>query len=130
MHAASRLRRLFFFFSFWMHTNRHHAALTLNIEALSKGCFGSSLISMDGCSHDRLLDQGIQVPENTSRAIPDWVFPNGAASPVQHTSRPDALFVRHIPGRQAQLDPTKDPPQETFTLLKLNSAPTLILTAP
>eukprot|EP00983_Pelagomonas_calceolata_P010321 334991-Pelagomonas_calceolata.AAC.1 len=24
----------------------------------------------------RLLDQGIQVPENMSRSIPDWVFPN------------------------------------------------------
>jgi len=58
------------------------------------------------------MDQGIQVPENTSRAIPDWVFPNGAASPARNTSRPDALFVRHIPGRQAHLDPTKIPPQD------------------
>eukprot|EP00983_Pelagomonas_calceolata_P029417 921663-Pelagomonas_calceolata.AAC.1 len=67
---------------------------------------------MDGCNHDILMDQGIQVPENTSRATPDWVFPSGAASPVRHTSRPDALCVCHIPGRQAHLDPTKIPPQD------------------
>mgnify|MGYP006296909187 CR=1 FL=1 len=95
-----------------MHTSRHNAALSLCVEALSKGRYGSSLISMDGCNHDRLLDQGIQVPENISRAIPDWVFPNGTASPARHQSRPDALFVRPIPGRQAHLDPTKISPQD------------------
>eukprot|EP00983_Pelagomonas_calceolata_P006032 200560-Pelagomonas_calceolata.AAC.1 len=67
---------------------------------------------MDGRNHDRLLDQGVQVRENTSRAIPDWVFPIGAASPARHQSRPDALFVHHIPGRQAHLDPTRIPPQD------------------
>eukprot|EP00983_Pelagomonas_calceolata_P032895 1030309-Pelagomonas_calceolata.AAC.1 len=56
-----------------MHTNRHHEALSLCVEALSKGRFGSSLIGMDACRNKILLDQGIQVPENISRAIPDWV---------------------------------------------------------
>eukprot|EP00983_Pelagomonas_calceolata_P030922 971360-Pelagomonas_calceolata.AAC.1 len=60
---------------------------------------------MDGCSNERLLDQ-IQVPENVSRAIPDWVFPYGNGSPARHQSRPDALFVHTIPGRQANLDPS------------------------
>eukprot|EP00983_Pelagomonas_calceolata_P058468 1145501-Pelagomonas_calceolata.AAC.1 len=88
-----------------MHTNRHH-------ETLSKGRYGSSLIDMDGCSNERFLYQSIQVPENISRAIPDWVFPNGTGSPARHQSRPDALFVRPIPGRQAHLDPFKIPPQD------------------
>eukprot|EP00983_Pelagomonas_calceolata_P029676 929561-Pelagomonas_calceolata.AAC.1 len=75
-----------------MHTNRHHEALSLSGKALSKGRYGSSLIGMDGCRIERLLDQGIQVPENISRALPDWFFPNGTGSPARHQSRPDALF--------------------------------------
>eukprot|EP00983_Pelagomonas_calceolata_P062212 1147179-Pelagomonas_calceolata.AAC.1 len=59
-----------------MHTNRHHEALSLCVKALSKGRYGLSLISMDGCSSERLLDQGIQVPGNISRAILNGVFPN------------------------------------------------------
>eukprot|EP00983_Pelagomonas_calceolata_P019610 617268-Pelagomonas_calceolata.AAC.1 len=81
-----------------MHTNRHHQALSQCVKALRKGRYGSSLIGMDGCSHERLLDQGIQA-ENILRAIPDWLFPYGTGSPAQHQSRPDALFVRPIPGR-------------------------------
>eukprot|EP00983_Pelagomonas_calceolata_P005013 163758-Pelagomonas_calceolata.AAC.1 len=60
----------------------------------------------------RLLDQGIQVPENISRAIPGWVFPNGTGSSARHQSRPDVILVRFIPGRQAHLDPSKIPPQD------------------
>eukprot|EP00983_Pelagomonas_calceolata_P011174 360032-Pelagomonas_calceolata.AAC.1 len=56
-----------------MYTNRHQKALSLCVKALSKGQFGSSLIGMDGCSKEGFLIQGIQVPENISRAIPDWV---------------------------------------------------------
>eukprot|EP00983_Pelagomonas_calceolata_P009156 296566-Pelagomonas_calceolata.AAC.1 len=95
-----------------MHTNRHHEALSLCVKALSKGRYGSSLIGMDGCSVERLLDQGIQVPGNTSRATPDSVFPYGTGSPARHQSHPDALFVCPIPGRQAHLDPCKIPPQD------------------
>eukprot|EP00983_Pelagomonas_calceolata_P015482 490832-Pelagomonas_calceolata.AAC.1 len=58
-----------------MHTDRHHVGLSSCVKALSKGRYGSSLIGMDACRNERLLDQGIQVPENISRAIPDWVFP-------------------------------------------------------
>eukprot|EP00983_Pelagomonas_calceolata_P033979 1064374-Pelagomonas_calceolata.AAC.1 len=54
-----------------MHTNGHHEALSLCVKALSRGRFGSSLIGMDACRKERLLDQGIQVPEIISRAIPD-----------------------------------------------------------
>eukprot|EP00983_Pelagomonas_calceolata_P050580 1142040-Pelagomonas_calceolata.AAC.2 len=55
-----------------MHTNRHHVGHSLYVEALSKGRFGSSLIGMDACCNERLLDQGIQVTGNISRAIADW----------------------------------------------------------
>eukprot|EP00983_Pelagomonas_calceolata_P009415 304879-Pelagomonas_calceolata.AAC.2 len=43
-----------------MHTNRHHEALSLCVRAFSKGRYGSSLIGMDACRNERLLDQGIQ----------------------------------------------------------------------
>eukprot|EP00983_Pelagomonas_calceolata_P123750 1161041-Pelagomonas_calceolata.AAC.1 len=95
-----------------MHTNRHHEALSLCVKAFSKGRRGSSFVGMDGCSNKRLLDQGIEVPENITRDIPDWVFPNSTGSPARHQSRPDFLFVRPIPGRQAHLDPSKIPPQD------------------
>eukprot|EP00983_Pelagomonas_calceolata_P037420 1136319-Pelagomonas_calceolata.AAC.6 len=128
-----------------MHTNKHHEPLSLCVKAFSRGQYGSSLIGMGGFSNERLLDQGIQVPErkkrevyaghrpralrkgpltsklaraspedpeNISRAIPDWVFPDGTGSPARHQSRPDALFVRSIPGRQANLDPSKIPPRD------------------
>eukprot|EP00983_Pelagomonas_calceolata_P025381 796966-Pelagomonas_calceolata.AAC.1 len=67
---------------------------------------------MDACRNERLLDQGIQVPENILRAIPDWFFPNGIGFSARHQSRPDVIFVRPIPGRQAHLDPSKIPPQD------------------
>eukprot|EP00983_Pelagomonas_calceolata_P000645 24060-Pelagomonas_calceolata.AAC.1 len=86
-----------------MYTNRHHEAHGLCVKALSKGRYGSFLIGMD----ERFLDQGIQVPEKISRVIPDWVLPYGTGSPARHRSRPDALFVRPIPGGQAHLDASK-----------------------
>eukprot|EP00983_Pelagomonas_calceolata_P057453 1145070-Pelagomonas_calceolata.AAC.1 len=105
-----------------------YKALSLCVKALSKGRYGTSLIGMDGCRNVRLLDQGIQVPENISRAIPDWVFPCSTGSPVLHQSQPDALFVRPIPGRQAHLDPSEIPPQDRdIHLVELNSALTRIL---
>eukprot|EP00983_Pelagomonas_calceolata_P084201 1156315-Pelagomonas_calceolata.AAC.1 len=97
-----------------MHTDRHHVGLYLCVEALGKGKFGSSLIGMDACRNERLLDQGIQVPENISRAILGWVFPNDTGPSARHQSRPNAIFVRSNPlgGRQAHLDPSKIPPQD------------------
>eukprot|EP00983_Pelagomonas_calceolata_P074737 1152675-Pelagomonas_calceolata.AAC.1 len=85
-----------------MHTNRHHVGLSLCVEVLSKGSFGSSLFGMDACRDERLLDQGIQVPENFSRAIPDWVFPNGTGSSARHQSRPDAIYLCALYPRQTR----------------------------
>eukprot|EP00983_Pelagomonas_calceolata_P057501 1145094-Pelagomonas_calceolata.AAC.2 len=69
-----------------MHTNRHHVGLSFCVRALSKGRSGSSLI--------------------------DRFFPYGTGSPAWHRSRPDAIFVRSIPGRRAHLDPSKIPLQD------------------
>eukprot|EP00983_Pelagomonas_calceolata_P029693 930131-Pelagomonas_calceolata.AAC.1 len=80
-----------------MHTDRHHVGLSSCVKALSKGRYGSSLIGMDACRNERLFQQGIQVPENISRTIPDWIFPTGTGSSARHQSRPDAVFVRSIP---------------------------------
>eukprot|EP00983_Pelagomonas_calceolata_P016146 511004-Pelagomonas_calceolata.AAC.1 len=57
-----------------MHINGPHVGLSFCVKALGKGRFGSSLFGMDACRNERLLDQGVQVPENISRAIPDWAF--------------------------------------------------------
>eukprot|EP00983_Pelagomonas_calceolata_P009057 294135-Pelagomonas_calceolata.AAC.1 len=76
-----------------IHTNRHHVGLSFCVKALIKA-------------------KGIQVPENISQAIPDWFSPNGTGSSARHESRPDVIFVRSIPGRQAHLDPFKIPPQD------------------
>eukprot|EP00983_Pelagomonas_calceolata_P016491 520006-Pelagomonas_calceolata.AAC.1 len=82
----------------WMHTDKHHAGLSFCVKALSKGRFGSSLIGMDACRNKTLLEQDIVVPENISRAIPDWVFLNGTDSSAQNQGRPNVIFVRSIPG--------------------------------
>eukprot|EP00983_Pelagomonas_calceolata_P004187 136490-Pelagomonas_calceolata.AAC.1 len=81
-----------------MHTDRHHVGLSSCVKALSKGRYGSSLIGMDACTNERLFQQGIQVPENISRTIPDWFFPTGTGSSARHQSYSDAVFVRSIPG--------------------------------
>eukprot|EP00983_Pelagomonas_calceolata_P036467 1133789-Pelagomonas_calceolata.AAC.1 len=75
-----------------MHTKRHNVGLSFCVKALSKGRYGSSLINIDACRNDRLLEQDIVVPETISRAIHDWVFPNGADSSARNQSRPDAIF--------------------------------------
>eukprot|EP00983_Pelagomonas_calceolata_P083732 1156222-Pelagomonas_calceolata.AAC.2 len=91
-----------------MHTKRPHVGLS----SLRKGRYGSSLIGMDACRNERLLEHGIEVPENVSHTIPDWVVPNGIGSSARHHSRPDAVFVRSIPGRPTHLNPTKIAPHK------------------
>eukprot|EP00983_Pelagomonas_calceolata_P017974 563393-Pelagomonas_calceolata.AAC.1 len=100
-----------------MHTDGHHVGLSSCVKALSKGRYGPSLIGMDACQNERLLKQGIQVPENISQAIPEWVFPTGTGYSARHQSRPNAVFVRSIPGWPSHIDPTKILPQDrTFIL--------------
>eukprot|EP00983_Pelagomonas_calceolata_P085005 1156471-Pelagomonas_calceolata.AAC.3 len=111
-----------------MHTNRHRVGLSFCVNAISKGRHNSSLIGLDACRKERLLDQCIGASENVSRTIPGWVFPNGTGSSARHHCRPDAVLVRSIPGQSAHPDPTKTLLKTgTFILLNLNSAliPTL-----
>eukprot|EP00983_Pelagomonas_calceolata_P026411 829410-Pelagomonas_calceolata.AAC.1 len=60
----------------------------------------SCVHGMDACQNERVLEQGIEVPEN------NLVNPNGHGSPARRQSRPDAVFERSIPGRSAHIDPT------------------------
>eukprot|EP00983_Pelagomonas_calceolata_P003059 100908-Pelagomonas_calceolata.AAC.9 len=46
-------------------------ANSLYCEAFSKGKFGSFLVAMDACFRDKLQEQGIEVPENIPRIIPE-----------------------------------------------------------
>eukprot|EP00983_Pelagomonas_calceolata_P044447 1139299-Pelagomonas_calceolata.AAC.1 len=93
-----------------MHTNRHRVGLSSCVSALSMSYW---LPYWHRCLPDeRLREQGIEVPENISRAIPGWVFPCGAGSSARHQSRSDTIFVHSIPGRPAHLDLTKIPPQD------------------
>eukprot|EP00983_Pelagomonas_calceolata_P052770 1143005-Pelagomonas_calceolata.AAC.1 len=64
---------------------------------------------MDACCEEKLREQGIEVPENTSRDIPDWAFPNGSDPSARNQSRPDAVFACPIPGRATHLDPRMVP---------------------
>eukprot|EP00983_Pelagomonas_calceolata_P019711 621850-Pelagomonas_calceolata.AAC.1 len=93
------------------------------VKALSRGRFGSSLTGMDACRNGRLLDQGIQVPENISRAVPDCLFSNGTRSSARHQSRPDAIFVRSISGRQAQFNPSRSLLKTGIHLVELKFCP-------
>eukprot|EP00983_Pelagomonas_calceolata_P006820 222539-Pelagomonas_calceolata.AAC.1 len=53
-----------------MRTNRHHASLSSCVKALSKGRYHPLLVYI-ACQNEKLLEQGIEVPENMSRALPD-----------------------------------------------------------
>eukprot|EP00983_Pelagomonas_calceolata_P125955 1161259-Pelagomonas_calceolata.AAC.2 len=106
-----------------MHTNRHRVGPSYCVKALSKGKYGSSLIGMDACQNDRFLEQGMEVPENISPAIPEWFSFKGTGSSARHQSHPDAAFVHSILGRQAHFDPSKIPPQDRdIHLVSTNSA--------
>eukprot|EP00983_Pelagomonas_calceolata_P006118 203493-Pelagomonas_calceolata.AAC.1 len=95
-----------------MHTDRHHVGLSSGVKPLSKGRYGSFLIGLDACQNGRLLKQGMKVPENISRAIPDWFFPIGTGFSARHQSRLDAVVVRSIPDRPSHIDPIKILPQD------------------
>eukprot|EP00983_Pelagomonas_calceolata_P008965 291504-Pelagomonas_calceolata.AAC.1 len=68
---------------------------------------------MDACCREKLEEQGIEVPENVSRDIPDWAFPNGSGPSARRQSRPDAVFVRPFPGRATHLNPRMIPTRGT-----------------
>eukprot|EP00983_Pelagomonas_calceolata_P016326 515890-Pelagomonas_calceolata.AAC.1 len=64
---------------------------------------------METCCREKVQEQGIEVPENVSRDIPDWAFPNGSGPSARHQNRPDAVFMRPTPGRATHLNPRMIP---------------------
>eukprot|EP00983_Pelagomonas_calceolata_P074059 1152387-Pelagomonas_calceolata.AAC.1 len=82
-------------------TECHNVAGRMIIKALSKSLLGAGLVNMDIGSDDRLTQHNLQIPAHAlNRAIPLYLFP-----------RPDAGFVRSIPGRPPHFVPTKIPPR-------------------
>ena len=58
-----------------MHVNRHHHAVGLCGEEISKGKLWSAIVTMDACISEELSDLNIESPDDIERNIPDWVFP-------------------------------------------------------
>ena len=45
-----------------MHINRHHHAVSLCGEEISKGKLGSAIVTMDACNSEKLSDLNIEPP--------------------------------------------------------------------
>jgi len=96
-----------------MHINRHHHAVSLCGEEISKGKLGSAIVTrVDACNSEKLSDLNIEPPDDIERNIPDWVFPTQQNLPTRHQSRPDGLLVMPIEGWGRHLDPKQIPPKE------------------
>jgi hypothetical protein len=92
-----------------MHVNRHHHAVSLGGEEISKGKLGSAIVTMDACNSEKLSDLNI---DDIERNIPDWVFPTQQNLPIRHQSRPDGVLIMPIEGRGRHLDPKQIPPED------------------
>ena len=93
-----------------MHINRHHHALSLCGEEISKGKLGSAIVTMDACISENLSD--LKPPDDIERNFPDWVFPTQQILPTRYQSRPDSLLVMPIEGRGRHLDPKQIPTRD------------------
>jgi len=58
-----------------IHINRHHHAVRLGGEEISKGKLGSAIVTVDACNSEKLSDLNIKPYDDIERKIPDWVFP-------------------------------------------------------
>ena len=92
-----------------MITERHNIACRLIMKALSKASLGACIVSMDIGSKDRLAQQDLQIPENTTnRVIPKWLLPPNFSDKNRLTcSRPDAILVAAKP-----MNTTSAPPRQ------------------
>jgi hypothetical protein len=95
-----------------MHINRHHHAVSLCGEEISKGKLDSAIVTMDACNSEKLFDLNIEPPDVIKRNIPDWVFPTQQNLPTRHQSRTDGVLVMPIEGRGRHLDPRQIPPMD------------------
>jgi hypothetical protein len=50
-----------------MHINRHHHAVSLCGEEISKGKLGSAIVTMDACNSEKLSDLNIEPPDDIER---------------------------------------------------------------
>ena len=89
---------------------RHHHAVSLCGEEISKGKLGSAIVTMDACNSEKLsADLNTEPPDDIERSIPDWVFPTQQKLPTRHQSLPDGVLVMPIEGRGRHLDPKQIP---------------------
>jgi len=96
-----------------MHIIRHHHAVSLCGEEISKGKLSSAVVTMDACNSEKLFDLNIVPPDDIEKNFPDWVFPTQQNFPIRHQSRPDGVWVMPIKGRGRYLDPKLIPPRDS-----------------
>ena len=56
-----------------MHIIRHHHAVSLCGEEISKGKLSSAVVTMDACNSEKLPDLNIKPPDDNERNVPDWI---------------------------------------------------------
>eukprot|EP00983_Pelagomonas_calceolata_P031458 987006-Pelagomonas_calceolata.AAC.2 len=76
-------------------------------KIFSKGENGSSLMGMDACHTEGLLEQGMEVLEDTlDLTLTGHLL---LVLPARHQSRPDTVLSHFVMGRPEHFDPTKYP---------------------
>ena len=100
-----------------MITERHNIACRLIMKALSKASLGACIVSMDIGSKDRLAQENLQIPENTTnRMVPKWLFPPNFSDKNRLTcSRPDAIIVTAKPLNTSSASPRQVPNEQRTT---------------
>eukprot|EP00983_Pelagomonas_calceolata_P129036 1161572-Pelagomonas_calceolata.AAC.1 len=94
---------------------RHHQALSICGEALSKRDFGPYILTMDARHTERLRSLDMEIPDDVQRNTPHLVFPSGRP-PNTQLSHPDGITALLLEGR-GSTQRTSTPETETFTSL-------------
>ena len=94
-----------------MNINRHHQALSICGEAISKGDFGSYIVSTDAFHTERLRSLDMEIPNTVHRHIPHWLFPS-RQPPHTQLSRPDGIIVLPLEGRDSTHHPQDMNPRD------------------
>jgi hypothetical protein len=77
-----------------MHIIRHHHAVSLCGEEISKGKLGSAIVTMDACNSEKLSDLNIEPPDDIEK-----IFLTGFSQhiqqnlPTRHQSRLNGVLV-------------------------------------
>eukprot|EP00983_Pelagomonas_calceolata_P131928 1161822-Pelagomonas_calceolata.AAC.2 len=68
------------------------------LKLVSQGYYGANLVQLDAANTNRLAQQDLQVPEQTSnRAVPSLFKPTIPIQTRRNSSRPDAMLVTPHP---------------------------------